>query len=212
MKVVTDVSEIARLYDRIADPYTSCFFRSATLRAEEAYLEEVASYLRPGALLLDVGCGPGIEAQFFQARGFVYEGIDASPNMVRIARTKNPKGIFRTMKMENLEYPSRHFDGLIALESLIHFRKSIVPALLCEFRRVMKEGAPLLLALQEGSGEGPEAFPFDPSVRVWVNRFSREELSEVLRRTGFKSLSTSSRPPLAGELSFNKLVSIAQAS
>ncbi|MBU0976687.1 MAG: class I SAM-dependent methyltransferase [Patescibacteria group bacterium] len=41
--------------------------------------------------VLDLGCGDGILYPMLESRGFEYQGVDVSDDMVKQARDKNPK-------------------------------------------------------------------------------------------------------------------------
>ena len=60
---------------------------------------EIARPLRArgirGGLVVDVGCGSGIAAQHFVARGYEVLGIDVSAAMIRLARAKAPRALPR---------------------------------------------------------------------------------------------------------------------
>ncbi|HEU0201370.1 MAG TPA: class I SAM-dependent methyltransferase [Burkholderiaceae bacterium] len=57
------------------------------------------SGLRPGAVVLDVGCGSGLLARRLLTAGFAVHGIDASPAMIELARTQAPAARFDVMAL-----------------------------------------------------------------------------------------------------------------
>lgn len=50
--------------------------------------EEIAPFLTPGQKILDVGCGPGSDFQFYHSQGVAVEALDISPAMVDLATQK----------------------------------------------------------------------------------------------------------------------------
>ena len=58
-----------------------------------ALLEELR--VRPGHRLLDVACGPGYVSEAARALGAETLGVDFSPEMLRLARERNPGLDFR---------------------------------------------------------------------------------------------------------------------
>jgi SAM-dependent methyltransferase len=73
---------VAAAYDRSnAENPILCEMRA---RARQA----VAAVAAPGARLLDLGCGPGSDAEHFAARGYRVTAIDWSPAMVTEARRR----------------------------------------------------------------------------------------------------------------------------
>ena len=80
-----------------------------------------------GKLILDLGCGDGMFAlELFEAGCRNYLGIDASKQMVRIAKTvlmDRPANIVHS-KIESLEYPTNQFDLVISRLAL-HYVENI---------------------------------------------------------------------------------------
>lgn len=78
-------------------------FPSADPMSSSAYLLEpvmrLAGNLRPGARVLDVGCGNGYWAGLFQRRGCNVVGIDPSLTGIEIARSMYPEGRFEVMEI-----------------------------------------------------------------------------------------------------------------
>ena len=80
-----------------------------------------ARVFAPGEVVLDVGCGTGIDALFLARRGIRVVAIDRSPAMIARARARlasDPSGSLvelRTLDIEGLEsLPGRGFDGIIS--------------------------------------------------------------------------------------------------
>jgi SAM-dependent methyltransferase len=66
---------------------------------------------RPGDSILDAGCGSGFDAVPLRARGCEVVGVDASPEMVRIARSRGVDA--RVGDLANLEL-GRRFHKVLA--------------------------------------------------------------------------------------------------
>ena len=63
-----------------------------------------------GTRLLDIACGSGLATQTAARRGAVVTGIDASGELVRVARARTPEGRFRVGDMFALPFPDDCFD------------------------------------------------------------------------------------------------------
>lgn len=66
--------------------------------------------VKPGAKYLDAGCGAGLAAQIAAERGAQVFGVDASTNLLEIARRRVPTGQFELSDLESLPYPDGGFD------------------------------------------------------------------------------------------------------
>jgi SAM-dependent methyltransferase len=100
-------------FDRIAPSYQALW--SGTPAGEmqrEAVRRFIEPLFRTGSRVLDIGCGAGDDAIALQARGVHVTGIDASPEMVRIARERGiDASVRRAEDIDNLDGP---FDGILS--------------------------------------------------------------------------------------------------
>lgn len=94
-------------------------------------------------LLLDVGCGPGLDAEHYTMNGANVIGIDRSPRQIEIA-IKRGCGKFVVGEMEGLPYKSDLFDVVTSVYALQ--ASDDVPKSLREMIRVAKPGATILVA------------------------------------------------------------------
>jgi len=94
-------------------------------------------------LLLDVGCGPGHDAEHYTINGANVMGIDKSPRQIEIA-IKRGGGTFVVGDMEDLPYKADTFDAVTSVYALQ--ASDDVPKALREMIRVAKPGATILVA------------------------------------------------------------------
>jgi ubiquinone/menaquinone biosynthesis C-methylase UbiE len=129
----------ARYYDILA--WLLTFGRERRFRER---LVELAQ-LKPGEVVLDVGCGTGSLAIAAKRRvgaaGSVH-GVDASPEMVDRARRKTTKtGVevaFQTAIVEALPFPDASFDVVLSTLVLHHLPSAVRQQGVREMRRVLK--------------------------------------------------------------------------
>jgi ubiquinone/menaquinone biosynthesis C-methylase UbiE len=79
-------TETIRYFDRLAGEWTERYARSAHFRHR---LETVLAWVEresPGSSLLDFGCGSGVMVRALVERGFTVTGVDASSQMIAVAR------------------------------------------------------------------------------------------------------------------------------
>lgn len=107
--------------------------------------------VRPGEAVLDAGCGPGTTAIAARARvgdaGAVC-GIDASPEMIELARAKAARAgaavTFEPALLEKLPFPDATFDVVITSFVLHHFPADLLARCIAEIRRVLKPNGRLV--------------------------------------------------------------------
>ncbi len=107
------------------------------------------SFLRPGAHVLDVGCGGGTKSAYLIEKGFRVVGIDFSDGMIEIAKREVPEAEFAVMDMKDLSGIRREFDGVFAQASLLHIPKNEVHSVFREFLSRLKPNGYLYVAVKE---------------------------------------------------------------
>jgi ubiquinone/menaquinone biosynthesis C-methylase UbiE len=109
--------------------------------------------VKPGDTVLDVGCGTGnltLTAQSYAGpTGKVY-GIDAAPEMIRVAKEKAshsvPGVFFDVGLIEKLAFPDSTFDVVISRLVIHHLPDDLKRRAFVEILRVLKPGGHLLVA------------------------------------------------------------------
>lgn len=102
----------------------------------EAVLDR--SGIGPGSVVLDAGCGSGIAAATAAALGAEVTGVDASEEMIAIARMRAPAARFLRADLQALPFADDAFD-LVAGFNAFQFAADPVAALR-EARRVARPG------------------------------------------------------------------------
>jgi SAM-dependent methyltransferase len=99
--------------------------------------------LRPGQLVLDIGCGVGAFLRLVAERGARPFGLDASQALLDVARERVPDAELRVGEMEALPYEDDTFDVVCGFNSFF-FANDIVTAVR-EAGRVAKPGSPVVI-------------------------------------------------------------------
>ena len=112
--------------------------------------------------LLELGAGPGKDAEFFRDHGLRVLCTDLSPEMVALCRSKGLAA--RVMDIANIDLPSGAFDAVYALNCLLHLPARELPGALGAIRAVLKPGGLFYLGLYGGRDqEGVwEDDPYEP--------------------------------------------------
>jgi SAM-dependent methyltransferase len=98
-----------------------------------------------GTTLLDIGCGAGMFCQMATQRGAQVTGLDATPELLAIARERVPQGAFRIGELEALPYADNTFDVVTGFNA---FQFAADPAnALGEAKRVARSGVPVVIAI-----------------------------------------------------------------
>lgn len=161
------------VYDAEAERYAKLVSKSEPDIDLRAFIEAVPK----GARVLDLGCGPGNSAAMMRAAGLQAEAIDASAEMVRIAReTHNIEA--RQARFSDLDEVAA-YDGIWANFSLLHAPKSEMPEHLAAIHRALKPNGIFHIGLKLG-----EDTARDKIGRLY-SYYETDELLDLLKTAGF---------------------------
>jgi len=166
-----------KFYDGIADKY----IKSNAAVVLKDKIDRFADLLA-GNKILDVACGPGHDTDYLTKRGFSCIGIDLSKKMITLAR-KNFKGKFKLMDFFNLKFKNNTFDGMWCSSILVHVKKSDIPNLLNDSKKVLKLNGILGLITAQKQKRTKD----ENDIREYV-MFEGKEMEGYIKKAGFNIL------------------------
>ena len=110
--------------------------------------DELANVVAPPGPVVDLGCGPGAHALALARRGYDVVGVDGSPRMVEVARTRAARHeIDATFDVHDLSaslwFADESLGGVLASLVLQHLPDP--EAFIAEVRRCLRPGGHLLI-------------------------------------------------------------------
>lgn len=136
------VDEIAADFDVIAAALRSAPASERLTPAEHALLAHVPANARRA---LDVGCGDGVIARALASRGAEVLGIDISPRMIDLARSRTDRSLaveYRQADVMTDDLPDGEFDVVVAVSMVHHLPLDVIVPRLA---RLVAPGGTLLL-------------------------------------------------------------------
>ena len=154
---------VRRGYDAISLAYRSDDGDAATSSAEDisryvGWVTELAGLLRPGARVVDLGCGAGIPAtRELAGHGLQVLGVDFSAVQLHRARRLVPAARFVQADMAGLQLRPASADAVAAFYSLIHVPLADQRALLSRIRGWLRPGGYFLaiVGARQWTGTAP---------------------------------------------------------
>ncbi|WP_336797389.1 class I SAM-dependent methyltransferase [Erwinia aphidicola] len=126
------------------------FSETVDVDMSELYRPFVA-HLKPGARILDAGCGSGRDAKAFSEMGYEVEAFDASAELVELARQHTGLPV-KQMRFEDITEVER-YDGIWCCASLLHVPLAELPGVMAQLAKALKPGGVWYLSFKYGSGE-----------------------------------------------------------
>jgi len=168
--------EVYDKYAGVFEEYTSNFRQLFFSKQIELFIE-----ILPGKRVLDLGCGPGRDALFFQQKGLLPIGIDYSKVMIDLCKEK---GLFAVlMDLEEPGFRDSSFDGVWANASLLHIPKSRLQPTLEKLAQILAPKGVLYIGMREGDTEGWLESEKYPNMKRFFSLYTDEELKERLSQS-----------------------------
>jgi SAM-dependent methyltransferase len=162
---------------------------------ERPWLDRFAAPLPQGATILDVGCGSGDPiARYLIARGFSITGIDSSPTLVGIARSKLPFAEWIAADMRALQL-DRLFSALLAWNSLFHLTPTDQRSMFARFAAHAAPGAMLMFTSGPAHGDEIGSWRGEP---LYHGSLDPVEYSHLLDVHGFDIVDHCTKEPVRG--------------
>ena len=148
----TEVAATRSGYDAVAADYAREIAGELAGKPLDRALLDAVAELAAGAVVADIGCGPGHVAAYLAARGARVVGLDLSPAMCRIGRraTSLP---FATADMTALPVTSGRLAAVVSLYAVIHLDRTARAMAYREFARSLQPGGHALVAFHTSDAD-----------------------------------------------------------
>ncbi len=168
--------------------------REAYRRAENGHVpraiqKALLSRLKPGARILEAGCGLATFCIGANAQGFVAEGVDYAPEVIAQLQAAYPAFKFYRGDVRNLPVEDGHYDAIYSPGVCEHFEEG-PEDVLAEAHRLCRRGGTVLVStpcfntLRRVLARCGH-FAHDPRGHFYQYAFSPVEMTAILNRLGF---------------------------
>jgi SAM-dependent methyltransferase len=183
------VRATARAYDADAVSWHAAHRGEDRATARREGYDRFAALLPTGALVLDLGCGSGLDAAPLAARGLRLVGLDVSHAMLRIAQEEPQlSGRLLLAEMSRLPLADASVDAILADGTLHHLPKDALGAALREAARVLRSGGILSASVERGDFAGYVERQEGVAGPRWYAYYEPEELADAFTAAGLMEI------------------------
>lgn len=143
-----------------------------TLPAASDWLEPFFAALRShGPRIVEIGCGPGLDAATVLNAGFEVTGLDREPRTINRAKEQAPGAALMLADLSAPPFRDGSFDAALSSLALHYLPWQATIAAFAEIRRLLRPGSPFLFRVNatddvnHGALEGIEIEPHFRSTR-----------------------------------------------
>lgn len=197
-------------YNLAAQKYHDLFHNEMNEKEyDRKLLDSFAARFNKDSLICDAGCGPSAHiGRYLFEKGIKVIGVDISEKCVELARINNPEMKFECADICSMPFDDNTFDGLISYYSIINTPKIYVNRIFAEFRRVLKPGRYLLVAVKAGTTEGYIDDLLGIKTKIYSALFTQEEIANYFKEAGFTLGFIDKRNPYDFEISDKRIFAI----
>ena len=156
-------------------------FTASTAQDRHRHLDPFLDRLQPGAHLLELGCGVGLDAAHILRRGFSLDATDGTSSMVRKANRRFDLGA-RVMRFDQLD-AVQAYDAVWAHACLLHVPRAALPDILSRIHTALKPGGLHFANYKRGDARHPQEGR--DALGRWTSLPDERWLEERYAKAGF---------------------------
>ena len=134
-------NETILTYEGIAEYYAT-IEDDPTLRAS---IRQLLGRPDTNRRILELGCGPGIDANALKLAGYDVVAIDLCEAFINRGRLRFPEVDFQLMDMRRPEFEPASFDGILSMSSLVHVVPDELTDTIKGYRELIRPGGRLVV-------------------------------------------------------------------
>ncbi|ESY13941.1 MULTISPECIES: class I SAM-dependent methyltransferase [unclassified Mesorhizobium] len=136
-------------YEDYAERYDA-LVRHVPNQREQKWLKRLVKIAGKGGRILEVGSGPGYDADFVEGLGVQVRRTDATKRFLELQAARGKHGEFLDLITDDLGGP---YDAVLALCVLIHVPREQTDQVLAKIAGALRPGGAFLVSMRIGDGE-----------------------------------------------------------
>lgn len=135
-------------YNELAQDFTD-----STVNVDFSEIQQqFTSMLKPGAHILDFGCGSGRDSKAFIQKGYRITAVDGSKELCEIAGRNIGQPVIHSLFQDY--QPEEKFDGIWACASLLHLEKNVLERVIRTLAGAIRNGGVFYMSFKYGTHAG----------------------------------------------------------
>ena len=176
-------------YSKSAEKYEEKFFKYQPYKRQ---IEKFNDFIPEGSEILDIGCGPGINAGILSGFGHRVTGFDYCEKMVELAKINCPSGNFSVNTVNNYS-SSLKYDALCLSFIIVHLDNDAVNELFAKLVSFLKLPGYVYISFMTGKKPGYEKTSFSEN-ELFFNYFRTEDIIRSFKKQRFIPVYNASEP------------------
>ena len=190
--MASESEKIVELYQRHARAWAS---ERGNNLFETPWLDQFLALIPHGAGIVDIGCGSAEPiARYFIEKGYDVTGVDSSPTLIDICKTRFPRQEWIVADMRTLSL-GRTFSGILAWDSFFHLCPEDQRRMFPIFRKHAAPNAALMFTSGPSHGEAIGTFRGEP---LYHASLDQTEYRSLLDDSGFDVVAHVVEDPTCG--------------
>jgi ubiquinone/menaquinone biosynthesis C-methylase UbiE len=145
------------------------------------------SLAKPGAKILELGCGPGNITRYLLAQrpDLAITGTDVAPAMVALAKANNPSARFAVLDCRVLHTLNGSYDGIVCGFCMPYLSRADCAKLITDVARLLHPGGLFYCSAMEGDYDRSGYETGSTGLRSYVYYHQADDIAEQLQQQGF---------------------------
>ncbi|MDP2671933.1 MAG: class I SAM-dependent methyltransferase [Candidatus Daviesbacteria bacterium] len=170
-------------YNKVAKNYSS----ERDQFKKNKYLEQLVKLLKPGAIVLDIGCGSGVPVdKYLVDKGFKVTGFDISEKQIELAKQNVPQATLEVKDMSKLKEGEYKVGAVVSFYAIFHTPREQHQELFEKINSFLSQGGYILVTM--GAGEWERTEDDFHGTKMWWSHYGAEKNKEIVENAGFKIL------------------------
>ncbi|MEO5757192.1 MAG: class I SAM-dependent methyltransferase [Mesorhizobium sp.] len=147
---------------------------------DQAALKRAAAMAGPDGRILEIGSGPGRDADFLETLGVKVRRTDATRRFLELQAARGKTGDLLNVITDELGGP---YDAVVALAVLIHIPRDQIDQVLAKIMQSLRPGGAFVVSMRDGAGGG------DTSGKYHTVDWRKDDFAARIEGAGMELLS-----------------------